>query len=92
MSQVGLEQQWLHFLREYIRPVQVKVFIGYDHDVSHCILKNGSKIRDHEQLTNHNLKPITIDIIFCIFLASKSNNELCSSIQADRAIFSQTPP
>jgi hypothetical protein len=34
MNQVGLEQQWLFFLREYIRPVQEKVFIGYFHDVS----------------------------------------------------------
>lgn len=34
MKQVGLEQQWLYFLREYIRPVQEKIFIGYYHDVS----------------------------------------------------------
>lgn len=34
MNQVALEQQWLFFLREYIRPVQEKVFIGYIHDVS----------------------------------------------------------
>ena len=34
MNQVGLEQQWLFFLREYIRPVQEKLFIGYFHDVS----------------------------------------------------------
>lgn len=33
MKQVGLEQQWLYFLREYIRPVQEKIFIGYYHDV-----------------------------------------------------------
>lgn len=35
MNQVGLEKQWLYFLREYIRPVQEKVFIGYHHDVSY---------------------------------------------------------
>jgi procollagen-lysine,2-oxoglutarate 5-dioxygenase len=34
MNQVGFEQHWLYFLREYIRPVQEKVFIGYFHDVS----------------------------------------------------------
>lgn len=34
MNQVGLESQWLFFLREYIRPVQEKVFTGYYHDVS----------------------------------------------------------
>ena len=33
MKQVGLEQQWLYFLREYVRPVQEKIFIGYYHDV-----------------------------------------------------------
>lgn len=34
MNQVGLEQHWLYFLREYIRPVQEKIFLGYSHDVS----------------------------------------------------------
>lgn len=39
MNQVGLEAQWLYFLREYIRPVQEKIFVGYQHDVSYvCIL------------------------------------------------------
>ncbi|PRD31997.1 UNVERIFIED_CONTAM: Procollagen-lysine,2-oxoglutarate 5-dioxygenase 1 [Trichonephila clavipes] len=35
MNQVGFEQHWLYFLREYIRPVQEKIFIGYTHDVSY---------------------------------------------------------
>jgi len=34
MNQVGLEQQWLYFLQQYIRPIQEKIFIGYFHDVS----------------------------------------------------------
>lgn len=38
MNQVGLEQHWLYFLREYIRPVQEKLFIGYTHDVSDVTL------------------------------------------------------
>lgn len=42
MNQVGLEQHWLYFLREYIRPVQEKIFIGYYHDV---ILKIIEKYR-----------------------------------------------
>lgn len=33
MNQVGLEKQWLHFLREFISPVQEKLFPGYIHDV-----------------------------------------------------------
>lgn len=36
MKQVDLEQQWLYFLREYVRPIQEKVFLGYHHDV--CII------------------------------------------------------
>lgn len=42
MNQVGLEQHWLYFLREYIRPVQEKIFTGYFHDVNfifNCNLK-----------------------------------------------------
>lgn len=39
MSQVGLEQHWLYFLREYIRPVQEKVFTGYYHDVSVTLIR-----------------------------------------------------
>ncbi|GFO08180.1 neurotrophic-like factor, partial [Plakobranchus ocellatus] len=31
MNQVGLEQQWLKFLDSYIRPLQKKVYDGYDH-------------------------------------------------------------
>lgn len=34
MTQVGLDQQWLYFLRQYIRPMQEKLFTGYVHDVS----------------------------------------------------------
>ena len=34
MNQVGLEQHWLYFLREYIRPIQEKIFTGYFHDVN----------------------------------------------------------
>ncbi|EEC17927.1 procollagen-lysine, 2-oxoglutarate 5-dioxygenase, putative, partial [Ixodes scapularis] len=33
MNQVNFEQHWLFFLREYIKPVQEKVFLGYFHDV-----------------------------------------------------------
>jgi len=33
MNQVGLEKQWLTFLRLYVREMQEKLFIGYKHDV-----------------------------------------------------------
>ncbi|KPJ21585.1 Procollagen-lysine,2-oxoglutarate 5-dioxygenase [Papilio machaon] len=34
MNQVGLERQWLHILKEYVRPLQEMVFTGYYHNVS----------------------------------------------------------
>jgi procollagen-lysine,2-oxoglutarate 5-dioxygenase len=34
MNQVGLENVWLKFLKDYVRPLQEKVFLGYFHDVS----------------------------------------------------------
>lgn len=30
--QVGLHDMWLYFLREYIMPIQLKEYIGYEHD------------------------------------------------------------
>jgi len=33
MNQIQYEQQWLYFLKEYIRPLQELVFTGYYHDV-----------------------------------------------------------
>lgn len=32
MKQVGLHRMWLTFLREYVMPVQLKEYIGYEHD------------------------------------------------------------
>lgn len=34
MNQIGYEQHWLYFLRQYIMPMQEKIFIGYYQDVS----------------------------------------------------------
>lgn len=34
MNQVDYERHWLHFLQQYVRPLQERVFIGYFHDVS----------------------------------------------------------
>lgn len=32
MKQVGLHQMWLAFLQEYVMPIQLKEYIGYEHD------------------------------------------------------------
>lgn len=32
MKQVGLHEMWLAFLRDYVMPVQLKEYIGYEHD------------------------------------------------------------
>lgn len=29
MKQIGFEKEWLHFIREFISPVTLKVFSGY---------------------------------------------------------------
>lgn len=34
MTQVGLNEQWLEFLRLYVTPLQEMIFIGYHHNVS----------------------------------------------------------
>ena len=34
LNQVGLERMWLTLLREYVRPLQQRIFLGYNHDVS----------------------------------------------------------
>lgn len=36
MKQVGMEQHWLELLRQYVRPLQEHVFLGYTHDVGFC--------------------------------------------------------
>lgn len=39
MRQIGMERQWLAFLRDYVRPLQERVFLGYQHYVSlFCLL------------------------------------------------------
>lgn len=32
LKQVGLHEMWLTFLRDYVMPVQLKQYIGYEHD------------------------------------------------------------
>lgn len=33
MNQVGLEPQWLLFLKEFVKPLVERVFTGYNNDV-----------------------------------------------------------
>lgn len=33
MNQVGLEPQWIRLLKDYVHPVQLKVFSGYHSEV-----------------------------------------------------------
>lgn len=33
MNQVGMEAQWLEFLRLYVEPLQAKTYTGYHHYV-----------------------------------------------------------
>lgn len=34
MKQIGFDKEWLHFIREFISPVTLKVFSGYYTKVS----------------------------------------------------------
>lgn len=39
MNQVNFERQWLYLLKEYVRPLQELVFLGYYHDVRYHFIK-----------------------------------------------------
>ncbi|XP_037566970.1 procollagen-lysine,2-oxoglutarate 5-dioxygenase isoform X1 [Dermacentor silvarum] len=65
MNQVGLEQHWLFFLREYIRPVQEKVFLGYFHDPPKAIMNFVVRYHPEEQYflrPHHDSSTYTINI------------------------------
>lgn len=65
MNQVGFEQHWLYFLREYIRPVQEKVFIGYFHDPPKAIMNFVVRYHPEEQPSlrpHHDSSTYTINI------------------------------
>ncbi|BFZ23213.1 hypothetical protein BsWGS_26252 [Bradybaena similaris] len=65
MNQVGLERHWLHFLREFVRPLQEKVFIGYFHDPPHAIMNFIVRYRPDEQpllRPHHDASTYTINI------------------------------
>ena len=44
MKQIGFDKEWLHFIREFISPVTLKVFSGYYTKVSVTSYKNKGKM------------------------------------------------
>ncbi|RWS10928.1 Procollagen-lysine:2-oxoglutarate 5-dioxygenase 3-like protein [Dinothrombium tinctorium] len=65
MNQIGFEQQWLYFLREYIRPVQEKVFVGYYHDPPKSLMNFAVRYHPEEQPSlrpHHDTSTYTINI------------------------------
>ncbi|XP_005094861.1 procollagen-lysine,2-oxoglutarate 5-dioxygenase 1 [Aplysia californica] len=65
MNQVGLEKQWLHFLGEFVRPLQEKVFTGYFHDPPNAIMNFIVRYRPDEQpllRPHHDASTYTINI------------------------------
>lgn len=40
MKQIGFDKEWLHFIREFISPVTLKVFSGYYTKVSVTLWRN----------------------------------------------------
>ncbi|KAG0432622.1 hypothetical protein HPB47_020672 [Ixodes persulcatus] len=65
MNQVNFEQHWLFFLREYIKPVQEKVFLGYFHDPPRAIMNFVVRYHPDEQYflrPHHDSSTYTINI------------------------------
>lgn len=65
MKQVGLERQWLHFLKVYVRPLQEKVFTGYFHNPPEAIMNFIVRYRPDEQpllRPHHDASTYTINI------------------------------
>ncbi|KOB52171.1 putative procollagen-lysine,2-oxoglutarate 5-dioxygenase, partial [Operophtera brumata] len=50
MTQVGLDQHWLHILKEYVRPLQEMVFTGYYHNQGWLLMHPGRLTHFHEGL------------------------------------------
>ncbi|KAH0954090.1 hypothetical protein HN011_010425 [Eciton burchellii] len=65
MNQVQYEQQWLYFLKEYIRPLQELVFTGYYHDPPRSLMNFVVRYRPDEQPSlrpHHDSSTYTINI------------------------------
>ncbi|XP_012531595.1 procollagen-lysine,2-oxoglutarate 5-dioxygenase isoform X1 [Monomorium pharaonis] len=65
MNQVQYEQQWLYFLKEYVRPLQELVFLGYFHDPPRSLMNFVVRYRPDEQPSlrpHHDSSTYTINI------------------------------
>lgn len=49
MRQVGMDHQWLAFLRDYVRPLQERVFLGYQHYVRSLFSSDWCRMRNFRQ-------------------------------------------
>nr|XP_033815272.1 procollagen-lysine,2-oxoglutarate 5-dioxygenase 2 isoform X3 [Geotrypetes seraphini] len=64
MKQIGLESEWLHFIREFIAPVTLKVFAGY-YTKGHAMLNFVVKYHPDRQFylrPHHDASTFTINI------------------------------
>ncbi|XP_012135908.2 procollagen lysyl hydroxylase isoform X1 [Megachile rotundata] len=65
MNQVNFEPQWLYFLKEYVRPLQEHVFIGYYHDPPRSLMNFVVRYRPDEQPSlkpHHDSSTYTVNI------------------------------
>lgn len=56
MKQIGLEPGWLHFLQQYVQPLQQRVYEGYWNDVRICFV-----------LVFANVPFVTVEDVFVLF-------------------------
>ncbi|KAE8604275.1 hypothetical protein XENTR_v10014651 [Xenopus tropicalis] len=64
MNQIGLDNEWLHFIREYIAPITLKVFAGY-YTKGHALLNFVVKYTPDRQSylrPHHDASTFTINI------------------------------
>ncbi|XP_044597934.1 procollagen-lysine,2-oxoglutarate 5-dioxygenase isoform X1 [Cotesia glomerata] len=65
MNQVNYERQWLYFLKEYVRPLQELVFLGYFHDPPKSLMNFVVRYKPDEQPSlrpHHDSSTYTINI------------------------------
>ncbi|XP_011050655.1 PREDICTED: procollagen-lysine,2-oxoglutarate 5-dioxygenase 1 isoform X1 [Acromyrmex echinatior] len=65
MNQVQYDQQWLYFLKEYVRPLQEFIFTGYFHDPPRSLMNFVVRYRPDEQSSlrpHHDSSTYTINI------------------------------
>ncbi|XP_065582274.1 procollagen-lysine,2-oxoglutarate 5-dioxygenase 1-like isoform X1 [Artemia franciscana] len=65
MNQIGYEIEWLHILKEYVRPLQERVFLGYFHDPPRSIMNFVVRYRPDEQPSlrpHHDSSTYTINV------------------------------